>query len=790
MSNNLRPSKPTVHELDLELKGLTRWQRFATHLPMIEQSDIKLIEQDNQGSTEKQRLALFGMWLRKCTSASWLDVVSALEKIEEYALAEHIKYSSVSSLLPFPTRSDHHSHSPNRSDCYSHSTTRSYHDSHSPTIFYRYSHSPIRSYHHSHSPTCEPSVNYVETLLDHNIVQELKKLHGTFVNLATKIQLEMDHLVISDESLLRPIAIKIMKAYRSIKGLTDVKTTDEFFVIVDEHYSFLDCDLLVTIVESLQKKELLDEMQGHVKAIRAFKRNASVKSLQKNLGELLDKYGSSNLEVTVKLEDEWGERAINVVEQLLKILFPCDYHECKWYKIMPGSFCVSFLIPENILQSLVTSSNQKLQFMQLIGVFGLIIGNTPILGKHENKSFTFDSALLESSQCGNNEAVQFQLYMGVNVNYSNSEGKTALMLACAAGHEEVVQTLVSAGASVDLQDSLGQTALILANGKIGVARCLLLAKADPDLQQKDGNTALHIACCKGQNTIAELLLSFGATFVIANTKGDTAFLASVRGNNTKILELMLNSIPHSPFIVSLGVVYACRFGHSAVFNLFAKQLECTPQVIDLFMSCAEGDVGSVRQHIKEFNIDPNTTLISGITPLMIASSCGNIETLECLLQAEADVNSKDEEGYTPLAYATSSKSLTIIQRLRKSGANPNLPGDISIIEKVKEENRMEGFLDFSSSTQPSSYTHTPEESFINQLRVVKKLTSSSEDGSRFSSYLFNETTNTYKLFNKLQTYYSFKASDVQVVSSNIIHTTPKACTVQLYSPITCMYGYN
>ena len=112
---------------------------------------------------------------------------------------------------------------------------------------------------------------------------------------------------------------------------------------------------------------------------------------------------------------------------------------------------------------------------------------------------------------------------------------------------------------------------------------MLLDRADSNLQRKDGDTALHIACYERQSTIAELPLSFGAAFVIPNTKGDTAFLASVRGNNTEILKLMLNSIPHSPFIVSLGVVYACRFGHLAVFNLFAKQLEYTTQIANLLV---------------------------------------------------------------------------------------------------------------------------------------------------------------------------------------------------------------
>ena len=84
-------SRPTVKELDPELKGLVRWKRFAIHLPTIEQSDIEEIEQNNRGNIEDQRLAIYGTWLRKHSSASWLDVITALDIIDETVLVEHLK---------------------------------------------------------------------------------------------------------------------------------------------------------------------------------------------------------------------------------------------------------------------------------------------------------------------------------------------------------------------------------------------------------------------------------------------------------------------------------------------------------------------------------------------------------------------------------------------------------------------------------------------------------------------------------------------------------------------------
>ena len=1244
MSNNLRTNKPTVHELDLELKRLTCWQRFGIHLPKIEECDVKVIEQDNQGSIEKQKLALFGTWLRRCTNASWLDVISTLENIEEYTLAEHIKlkYSPVSSLLLFSTRSDHHIHSPNSSYRYSRLPTRSYHHSRLPTrseyrscspsrfeyrsrspIRLRTSHSPARL-RHGHSPTCQQSVITV----DQNVVQKLKMLNGSFAKLARKIQIEMEHLVLSDKYLLHTLAIEIRNAY-CIKDLNDVKTTDEFFVIVDEHYSFLDCDLVVTIVESLQKKELLDEIQGHVEAIRAFKRNASVKSLQNNLEKLLTKYGCSNLEVTIKLEDEWGKLAISVVEQLLKILFPGDYHECKWYNIVPGSFCVSFLVPENISKSLITSSNQKLQFMQLVGVFGLTIGNTPILETHENENFTFDSALLESSQSGDNEAVQFLLDLRVNINYSNSDGKTAIMLADEAGHKEVVQTLISAGANH--QDSAGETALMLPDeaeykevvetelpgegiesatrqtteslpiglehkkviqrllagsanvnrddtirqtklmfrndtgldsriiklpkkemetrlehlvhwasclpglkpvsdpedklnygnkynivnqslplfwtrlhsypdassddvklkfeevdlhflakqikdrpansressdsmfeeltalhttfiklvndfhiaidklaelpenahllqelisflkdlqqyeieelnnvqttdelideilhhcnflscdllqqiveeyvkellprtqsyirkindfkcstpikslrrafeGSVGeLMRCIIIiiklhkvweeidmvyleklvlslfpgynpkwfavrsgslccafltpkskaksyitssseklqfmrltgifglqigithvirddknesftfdsalleasqsgnneavqflidllvnksnaierqtlklasearhaevvqalisartninhqnsaeetvlmiacekeslafihsllsAKADPDLQNGDGDTVMHLACSGGNRELVNLLVKFDANPIIANSKDETAFMISITNNSLDIVTDLIHLIPSTH--IESGLITSFRLGYPAISSLLVRHLHISLQMLDFFIASLSEDITLLKQQLTQSDINPNVTLISNITPLMIASSCGHTETLECLLHAEAAVNSKDKDGYTPLAYAiTGSKSLTAVQQLLESGANPNvLLGGIFIIEKAKEENGTEEIVNLLLKYLALRLHNDHEQLVQNILQSIneqieeEKITLKQVAEKMEADFVVTGLTksqNIHALFNNLQPYYSFLSCDILV----------------------------
>ena len=73
---------------------------------------------------------------------------------------------------------------------------------------------------------------------------------------------------------------------------------------------------------------------------------------------------------------------------------------------------------------------------------------------------------------------------------------------------------------------------------------------------------------------------------------------------------------------------------------------------------------------------------------MIASSCGHTETVQVLLQAGANVNSTDNDGYSPLVYAiTGHKSLQVMEQLLKAGAQPNVfINDQSIVDKVREVN--------------------------------------------------------------------------------------------------------
>ena len=83
---SVRPKYDQLIEL---LDTLVNWQKFGIFLPGIKGEHIQAIERDKK-ENDQQKAALFIKWLHVHPEASWQDVLSALEKSQEYALASYI----------------------------------------------------------------------------------------------------------------------------------------------------------------------------------------------------------------------------------------------------------------------------------------------------------------------------------------------------------------------------------------------------------------------------------------------------------------------------------------------------------------------------------------------------------------------------------------------------------------------------------------------------------------------------------------------------------------------------
>uniref|UniRef100_A0AAX7UI30 Ankyrin repeat domain 28b n=1 Tax=Astatotilapia calliptera TaxID=8154 RepID=A0AAX7UI30_ASTCA len=120
---------------------------------------------------------------------------------------------------------------------------------------------------------------------------------------------------------------------------------------------------------------------------------------------------------------------------------------------------------------------------------------------------------LHCAVINDNEGVAEMLIdsLGANiVNATDSKGRTPLHAAAFSDHVECVSLLLSHGAQANVVDThMHRTPLMMAalNGQTNAVEVMAsVAKADLALQDADRNTALHLACSKGHETSALLIL--------------------------------------------------------------------------------------------------------------------------------------------------------------------------------------------------------------------------------------------------------------------------------------------
>lgn len=83
--------------------------------------------------------------------------------------------------------------------------------------------------------------------------------------------------------------------------------------------------------------------------------------------------------------------------------------------------------------------------------------------------------------------------------------------AVKAGHDRVIGLLVKEGASFDLEDSGNFLCTTVAKGDSDFLKRLLASGMDPNSEDYDHRTPLHVAASEGLYLMAKMLVEAGAT---------------------------------------------------------------------------------------------------------------------------------------------------------------------------------------------------------------------------------------------------------------------------------------
>lgn len=84
----------------------------------------------------------------------------------------------------------------------------------------------------------------------------------------------------------------------------------------------------------------------------------------------------------------------------------------------------------------------------------------------------------------------------------------------------------------------------------------------------------------------------------------------------------------------------------------------------LIVAVSKGDIESVKKFIQ-YGVDVNEKS-NGLSPLMIAARYNRVEIIKILLANGAKLNAKDENGFTALKHAQLSNAIDAVQILKQA----------------------------------------------------------------------------------------------------------------------------
>jgi ankyrin repeat protein len=145
------------------------------------------------------------------------------------------------------------------------------------------------------------------------------------------------------------------------------------------------------------------------------------------------------------------------------------------------------------------------------------------------EAFYNRTALHGAAWFNHHEIVQMLIENGADLNPHSTwaDGETPLHFAARNGSAEAIQVLIDADADLDVQTEVGGTPLINMLRKVArynpeIISLLLTGGANPNLQDVDGNTALHYASNYRRAEAISILIEHGAALDLVNNNSETA----------------------------------------------------------------------------------------------------------------------------------------------------------------------------------------------------------------------------------------------------------------------------
>jgi len=257
---------------------------------------------------------------------------------------------------------------------------------------------------------------------------------------------------------------------------------------------------------------------------------------------------------------------------------------------------------------------------------------------------------------GDLRAVRLFLDSGLSPDARNRDGFTALIWSAGQGRLPVVNALLARGGDINATSEDRTTALMAAasQGHVRIVRLLIARGAIIDARRADGQTALIRSAAENRNDSVKVLLASGADIEAADARGMTSLIYAAANIGAEDPDGL--TLPVVETLLSRGARPDHRAGDGSTALAWAAR---------------KGEQAILQALISK-NADVNSTDKDGRTPLMHAAMGGGAPSIAATLIArKANVNARDKQGTTALAMTARRRTAGMLRLLLANGADPN-----------------------------------------------------------------------------------------------------------------------